>query len=70
MLYALTCVLICMKEKRASKEMLAFHAGSNLQILHIPKCIHQGGFIMLFTCISQEQNRVSRSQLANYSPEL
>jgi len=48
-----------MKEKRASKQMLPFHAGSNLQILHLSKCIHQARFItfLFFTHISQEQDR-------------
>lgn len=45
---AANCVCACpylcvhsMTEKRASREMLAFHAGSYLWILHMSKCIHQ-----------------------------
>lgn len=39
--YALTHVHIYIKEKKASAEMLAFHAGSSLQVLFISGCIYQ-----------------------------
>lgn len=34
-------VFMCIEEKRASAEMLAFHAGSSLQALLISKNIYQ-----------------------------